>query len=161
MAVELQRISAKRASLAQIIKTVENRPKLIMLQETLAEEIGLSGFNSVCKGKEPGRGIATLIDKKIPYIEHDLKLGASKIEYILIEMVLKRHRGKAQSLFCLNIYSSPREMRQSFRAIFNKAMRVAKTAPLIIGGTSTPHTNLGVTAGVVRKGKESGISPRI
>lgn len=105
-----------------------------MLQETLADEVKLTGYKTTCRGKEAGRGLATLIDKKLPYIEHDIHLRHSKIECILVEIILKRNRGKAQSIFCLNIYSSPNDMRQSFRALFNKALSVAKTAPLIIGG---------------------------
>lgn len=105
-----------------------------MLQETLLNDVKLTGYKSVCKGRECGRGLATLVDKKLPFIEHELRLGASKIEYTLVEVVLKRQKGKAKSIFCLNVYSSPKDTRQSFRALFNKTLTIAKNSPLIIGG---------------------------
>lgn len=134
----------KKAPLMQLIKTSPDKPKVIMLQETLADEISLSGYKATCRGKEPGRGLATLVDKKIPFIEHDLRLGLNKLEYLLVEIILKRNRGKPQSLFCLNVYSSPSDMKQSFRALLNKTMAVTKHAPLIIGGDfNAPHQTWG------------------
>lgn len=124
----------KKASLHQLIRSMGVKPKVIILQETLADEVKLTGYKSVCRQKNCGRGLATLVDKKLPFIEHDIHLGLSKIEYALVEIVLKRHKGRAQSIFCLNIYSSPTDKKQTFRALFNKALAVAKSSPLIIGG---------------------------
>lgn len=131
-----------------------------MLQETLADEVKLTGYKSVCREKDCGRGLATLVDKKLPFIEHDIHLGLSKIEYILVEVVLKRHKGRAQSIFCLNIYSSPTYKKQSFRALFNKALAVAKSSPLIIGGDFNAPTKRGDTLGIQRKVRGYGTLPR-
>lgn len=78
-----------------------------MLQETLADEITLTGYKAICREKEMRRGLATLIDEKLPYVEHDIHLRYCRLEFILVEIILKRNRGKAQSIFCSNIYSGP------------------------------------------------------
>lgn len=127
--MELSRPPQRKESLRQLIRTIRNKPKVIMLQETLLNDVKLTGYKSVCKGRECGRGLASLVDKKGPFIEHELLLGASKIEYTLVEVALKRQKGKAKNIFCLNVYSSPKDTRQSFRALFNKTLTIFKNSP--------------------------------
>lgn len=137
----------KKDTLQQLLRTIGDKPKVIMLQETLTKKINFTGYKTVGKIEDNGgRGVVTLVDKKLPFVEHDLKLGTNKIEYVLTEIVLKRQSGKAHSIFCLNVCSSPKDKKQSFRAIFNKTLKLASTSPLVIGGDfNAAHHTWGYT----------------
>lgn len=66
--------------------------------------------------------------------------------------ITSKEQSKAQIIFCLNIYSSHRDMRQSFRALFNKVSSIAKKSRLIIGGDSKDPITQGDIHGTQKRG---------
>lgn len=123
--------SRKKAPLQQYLRNCEKMPQVILLQETLSPGISMAGFCSVAV-QSGGRGLCTLVSKKLTHVTHDLKLAGSNIEYIMVEVIPGRvNRG---SIYVLNIYSSPNEKRQRFKTLLRKAIDMAGSSPLIVAG---------------------------
>lgn len=131
----------RRAVLEQILFAHENRPQILLLQETLVSEPKIRGYRTVSARGE-GRGVAIFVDKKLSFREIDLKIGRTNIEHNFIELI-PNHSLK-NSVFILNIYSSPKQTSQSFLSMLNKATSIADKSPLIIGGDfNARHTDWG------------------
>lgn len=128
----------KKAVLQQFIRSHPNKPHIILLQETLTGSFTLSGYRSHCLFGQDKSGLCTLVSKKFTTIVHDLSMNHTKTEHLLIELV---PNGQLRnSLFILNIYSTPRDMRQRFTSLMSKAVGKAGGAPLIIAGDfNAPH----------------------
>lgn len=95
----------KKAVLQQFVRSHPNKPHVILLQETLAESVSLSGYESHSVYGQGKRGICTLVSKKFTFIVHNLFMDHSKTEHSLIELIPSGQLG--DSLFILHIYSSP------------------------------------------------------
>lgn len=121
----------KKAVLQQFVSSQENKPAVILLQETLKGEVALRGYRSVACWGEGKRGVATLISKEFSFEVRDVRPDL-KVEHILIELIpnsrLKEH------LFILNVYSSPSDTRETFNALLCKASKIAGSAPLTVAG---------------------------
>ncbi|KAH7977169.1 hypothetical protein HPB51_026980 [Rhipicephalus microplus] len=121
----------KKAVLQQFVSSQENKPAVILLQETLKGEVALRGYRSVACWGEGKRGVATLISKEFSFEVRDVRPDL-KVEHILIELIpnsrLKEH------LFVLNVYSSPSDTRETFNALLCKASKIAGSAPLTVAG---------------------------
>lgn len=141
----------KKAPLQQYIRSNPEKPHVILIQETLSAEVNLSGYQSII-GPSGGRGVCTLVSRKLTYIIHDLGMATCKAEHVMIEILpgqLRRH-----SVFILNVYSSPNDLRQRFKALLRKAISLAGTNPLVIAGDfNAPHYTWGYMYNTV-KGKE-------
>lgn len=130
----------KKQALQQFIRSQAEKPHVILLQETLAADLPFTGYKAESLREDKGRGVAILINKKIPYIRHELRTSHCKVEFIAVEIIPNNYIGNSSSIFILNLYSSPKESRQSFKAILTKVARLAGNAPLIVGGDfNAPH----------------------
>ncbi|KAH6945086.1 hypothetical protein HPB50_007146 [Hyalomma asiaticum] len=111
-----------------------------MVQETLTETVSLSGYTPhVTKGPD-GRGICTLASKKCTTILHNLHMGHSRVEHSLIEIIPGSKL--RNSIFVLNIYSSPKGRHHRFTTLLSKALTIARNAgaPTVIAGDfNAPH----------------------
>lgn len=131
----------KKAVLQQHIRTAERKPAVILLQETLTDTAIISGYEKYL-AVTAGRGTITLIHKRHVAIAHEIK--GFKIEHVLIELIPERRR--KGSIFILNLYSSPSNLKQRFIALLRKAAAVAGRNPLIVGGDFTaPSKTWGYT----------------
>ncbi|KAH7949567.1 hypothetical protein HPB49_012306 [Dermacentor silvarum] len=93
-------------------------------------------------GPARGRGICTLIDKRLTHLTHDLKLVSGRIAYVMVEILLDapQRNQRRNSVFVLNIYSKPRDSRQHFKIILKKATDLAGPRPLVVvGDFSAPY----------------------
>lgn len=130
----------RRPQLVQFIKTREpqERPHVILLQETGMETITLPGYRAVSSLAENGHGIATLIAKKCAFQEHDLRLGNTKLEASLVEII--PNSWLKNSVYVMNVYCSPRDNRQTFYSLTTKASSKARETPLVMAGDfNAPH----------------------
>nr|XP_050042883.1 uncharacterized protein LOC126540140 [Dermacentor andersoni] len=100
-----------------------------MLQETLIEEVKLSGYRPHASppsfrtaAGSNGRGVCTLVRKGLTYVEHEL-LSKSPIEHTMVEVVTGKKQ--KESTFLVNVYSSPSHGKQKFKALLHKACKVA------------------------------------
>lgn len=127
--------SNKRAPLQQYFRSLANKPQVIALQETLVSAASLPGYRAV-SGQPGGRGVCTLVDKKLTHLSHDLKLASCKVEYVMAEVLLntRQRNQRRNSVFILNIYSNPRDSREQFKTIFKKSVDLAGTHPLVVVG---------------------------
>ncbi|KAH7933247.1 hypothetical protein HPB49_010841 [Dermacentor silvarum] len=117
------------------------RSTIVALQETLASTTSLTGYREV-PGQPGGRGICTLIDKKVTYLSYDLKLASCKVEHVMVEILLNPppHNQRSNSVFVLNAYSNPKHWRQQFKTLLEKALELAGPRPfVIVGDFSAPH----------------------
>ncbi|XP_072140696.1 uncharacterized protein [Dermacentor andersoni] len=79
-------------------------------------------------------------------------MATCKAEHVMIEIIPGRLR--RQSVFILNVYSSPNDLRQRFKALLRKAINLAGTSPLVIAGDfNAPHYAWGYMYNTV-KGNE-------
>lgn len=63
-----------------------------------------------------------------------------------------------ESIFILNVYSSPKDLRQRFKALITKATQLARDSPLIIAGDfNAPYHTWGYPYNT-SKGRTSGVS---
>ncbi|XP_037567823.1 uncharacterized protein LOC119448665 [Dermacentor silvarum] len=83
------------------------------------ETITLPGYRAVSSLAENGHGIATLIAKKCAFQEHDLRLGNTKLEASLVEII--PNSWLKNSVYVMNVYCSPRDNRQTFYSLTTKA----------------------------------------
>lgn len=133
--------SKKAILLVQIMQSTR-KPDMLVLQETLNEDVRLPGYrvhacspNRAINGS--GRGICTLIRKGIFYEERE-GLKKSSAEHIITEVVV----GKKwkQSIYILNVYSSPSNHRQRFKTLVSKVSKMAgHKANLIVCGDFNAH----------------------
>lgn len=98
---------------------------------------------------ESKRGIATLVSKKLAYVEHDIQPGRGRMEALLVEVI--PNSWLKQSVFILNVYSPPSDQRQSFHSLFMKAASLARESPLVIAGDfNAPHNAWGTSGRQLR-----------
>ena len=141
----------KRAPLQQFIRSHSEKPHVIILQETLTDNVTLPCYRSVVKNKE-GRGVGALISNKLTHVVHDLNMASSKIEHVMIEII--PGPTNRESIFFLNVYSSPKDLRQHFKALLSKAVQLSIGSPLIIAGDfNAPHHTWGYSYDT-RKGED-------
>lgn len=137
----------------QFIRSYAEKPHVILLQETLTGCVALPGYQFVAKHEE-GRGVGVLISKKLTHVTHDLRMATNKIEYIMTEII--PGPVSKESIFILNVYSSPKDLRQRFKTLVSRAVQLAKDSPLLLRATLT----LRITPGAIRttrtKGRTSG-----
>ncbi|KAH8026831.1 hypothetical protein HPB51_025445 [Rhipicephalus microplus] len=95
-----------------------------MLQETLGDALTFPGYRVVSVREQGKRGLATLVAKKCSFHEHKLQLGNSKAEVIILEII--PNSWLKNSVFLLNVYSSPSDKRQGFASIMAKAVALAR-----------------------------------
>ncbi|XP_042144989.1 uncharacterized protein LOC121835111 [Ixodes scapularis] len=128
----------KKATLLQHIRNQKHKPDAILLQETISQDPKLSGYRAHAKTLgQKQRGICTLVRKGIYSLEHDCK-GDPKLEKQAIEILA----GK-EGIFLTNVYSNPKQSRQSFKNLFHKRLRRAGDNTLVIAGDfNAPHTGL-------------------
>lgn len=132
---------SKKASLQQYIRCSSEKPLVILLQETLTPNVTLTGYKPVSRYSD-GRGVCTLVSNKLTHISHDLKMATSSAEYVMTE-ILPRSSDRS-SIFFLNVYSSPKDRRQRFRALIKKAVNLAGPNPLVVAGDfNAPHHTWG------------------
>lgn len=124
--------SQKRAVLQQFLRSKDLRPQIILLQEVLADRVCLSGYKSYVKKGPQGRGVSTLVNNKHTFIEHDLNMGRCKIEYLFGEVIPSGEL--KQSVFILNVYSSPRGRQHRFTSLLAKVVSMAGRARAPIRG---------------------------
>lgn len=134
----------KKNVLQQFIRSHPEKPHVILLQETLTDTVTLPGYKSHTRYEDGKRGISTLVTNKYTFIVHDLNLESNKVEHSLVEIIPS---GQFKtSVFILNIYSTPKDLRQRFAAIINRAVSKAKTFPLLVAGDfNAPHQAWGYT----------------
>lgn len=145
----------KRPVLQQYFRSTQNKPDVIALQEAGSGYVTLTGYKAVeCQTR--GRGLYVLINKQHTHIEHDLKIRDKSLEYLMIELVLPTsYKGqRPNSLFILNLYSSPRKRHQQFKNILDKAQQLAENKQLIVcGDFNAAHTAWGYVR-CDRKGRD-------
>ncbi|KAG0433216.1 hypothetical protein HPB47_020125 [Ixodes persulcatus] len=117
-----------------------------MVQETINQEPKLSGYRVHAKGPEQGqRGICTFVRRGVNSLEHDCK-GDPKLEKQTVEIIV----GK-ESIFLTNVYSNPKQNRQSFKHLFHENLRWAGESTLVVAGDfNAPHTYWGHKAVTVK-----------
>ncbi|KAH6944215.1 hypothetical protein HPB50_002345 [Hyalomma asiaticum] len=136
----------KKAVLQQHLEQTTVRPDVIVLQETLAEEVKLPGYKASVSPPSlrgttgsTGRGACTLVRKGIT-LEHEVLGTNSPIEHTFIEVVTGK-KGRKESTFILNVYSSPAHRKQKFKALLHKANRIASPSnrPVVCGDFNAPN----------------------
>lgn len=129
----------RKAPLLQFLASQADKPHVIILQDTLGSKATLPGYRVGSSKFEQGkRGVATLVANKCSFQERDLKLGNVKAEATAIEII--PNGWLKNSVFVVNVYSSPSDHRQSFASIITKATSMARGAPLIVAGDfNAPH----------------------
>ncbi|XP_037505344.1 uncharacterized protein LOC119381643 [Rhipicephalus sanguineus] len=79
-------------------------------------------------------------------------MASSKIEHVMIEII--PGPTNRESIFLLNVYSSPKDLRQRFKTLLSKAVQLSRGAPLIIAGDfNAPHHTWGYSYDT-RKGED-------
>lgn len=121
----------RKAVLQQLLSSANERPSVILLQETLTDVIALRDYRAEAHFSEGKRGVAAFVSKNLAYLRHDVRPDL-KVEHIMIELI-PNDRLK-QSVFILNVYSSPADRKETFNALFQKACKIAGNHPLIIAG---------------------------
>ncbi|KAH7959126.1 hypothetical protein HPB49_008467 [Dermacentor silvarum] len=101
---------------------------------------------------EEVRGVAVLISNKMTHITHDLRMTASKVECIMIEIIPSP--ANRESIFILNVYSSPKDPRQRLKALITKATLLARDSPLIVAGNFNAPYHTWVYPYNTNKGKD-------
>ncbi|KAH6920666.1 hypothetical protein HPB50_028344 [Hyalomma asiaticum] len=136
----LQQIMAalKKAVLQQHLEQTTVRPDVIVLQETLTEEVKLPGYKASVSPPNlrgttgsTGREACTLVRKGITFLEHEVLGANSPIEHTFIEVVTGKQSRK-ESTFILNVYSSPAHRKQKFKALLHKANRIASPSNRLV-----------------------------
>lgn len=133
--------AGKRALLQQYFGAITKKPQIIALQETLASAASLSGYRAV-PGQSGGRGVCTVISKKLTHVAHNLQMARCNIEYVMVEILLHTSRcnQRKNGVFVLNVYSNPRHRRQPFKTLLERAVELAGPRPLVIvGDFNAPH----------------------
>ncbi|KAH7981274.1 hypothetical protein HPB49_022862 [Dermacentor silvarum] len=131
----------KKAILAQYLRTQEEKPQVILLQETIIEDVTINGYEVSVRKGENGRGVATCVKRGITTIDHGILDKRSNAEYMCVELLPGRHF--RTSFLILNVYSSPKKKEERFYALIAKAASIAAKAgiPLLVAGDfNAPHT---------------------
>lgn len=128
----------KRHSLRQYIDQSHVNPDVICLQEA-GPNVALLGYQVIIDKDNPR--IATLINKDLTAIEH--KLSSSELAHAsLIEIIPNKRRKR--STFILNVYSPPRNKKETFTETFRETMKIANKNQLVImGDFNAPHGEWG------------------
>ncbi|KAH7939971.1 hypothetical protein HPB52_019813 [Rhipicephalus sanguineus] len=119
----------KRALVQQHLTLLDEKPLAIVLQES-GKAAKLSGYQAFSSDKGDKSRVTTLIKRNIAAIEHEV--NSREIEAVLLEILTGR-KGEP-SVFLLNLYSTPRQRKVRFRALFRKEIEAAGTNPLVIAG---------------------------
>ncbi|KAH7947097.1 hypothetical protein HPB52_007528 [Rhipicephalus sanguineus] len=119
----------KRALVQQHLTLLDEKPLAIALQES-GKAAKLSGYQAFSSDKGDKSRVTTLIKRNIAAIEHEV--NSREIEAVLLEILTGRK--DEPSVFLLNLYSTPRQRKVRFRALFRKAIEAAGTNPLLIVG---------------------------
>lgn len=135
-------LRTRRETLQQFIGSVTQRPAVILLQETRIDRFALRGYRVEAVYGNKARGIATCVAKPYAYTTHAVRPDL-KIEHQMIEIIPTAHI--KQSIFILNVYSSPSHSTETFTTLVTKAMQIAGNHPLIIAGDfQCPPRRLGL-----------------
>ncbi|KAG0422984.1 hypothetical protein HPB47_001218 [Ixodes persulcatus] len=119
----------KRALVQQYLTLLDEKPLVIALQET--DKIAkLSGYQAFSSDRGKKSRVTTLIKRNIAAIEHEI--NSKEIEAVLLEILTGQK--EEPSVFLLNLYSTPKQKKVTFRAPFRKAIKAAGTTPLLIVG---------------------------
>lgn len=139
----------KKALLQQHILNQGEPPLAVALQETGKPPIKISGYRTFDNGRGENCRVATLVKNNIAVIEHDV--STDEVEAVLVEILTgKKNRG---SIFVLNAYSPPRHKKAQFETAIKKALRAAKSCPLLVlGDFNAKHHEWGYTK-IDRKGR--------
>lgn len=121
----------KRCTLQQFVRTHKEKPHVILLQETMTDQVSLQGYKALAL-RGDGRGICTLVSSKFTFVAHDLGVRPSKTETSLVEVIPSQ--SNISSIFILNVYSSPSDHRQRFKTIITRATKLAGNSPLVVAG---------------------------
>lgn len=106
-----------------------------MVQETHGL-VKLSGYKSFGSADGETKVLATLVKRNHAVVQHDTEIKA--INHILLELIPTRKT--EDSLFVLNIYSSPKCRKHKFRTLFRKTLAITGNRALVIGGDfNAPH----------------------
>lgn len=128
----------KKAVLTQYIRD-KNKPDIIILQESHGFA-KLAGYRAIGCATGETTTLTTLVRKDHTVIQHDTKIR--HIDNILIELI--PHRKTHASLFVLNIYSNPKHKKHRFGTLFKRALNIAGSNSIIIGGDfNAPYTAWG------------------
>lgn len=92
--------------------------------------LSFTGYRVISERKEGKRSLATLVARKCSYQVHKLQMGKTRAEVIMVEII--SNNWLRNSVFILNIYSSPADHRQAYAFILAKAL--AKGSPLVVAG---------------------------
>ncbi|KAH6920879.1 hypothetical protein HPB50_028133 [Hyalomma asiaticum] len=118
-----------KAVLQQDIRHATCKPDVILVQKTLTNAATLTGYKTH-NTKIEERGLCTLVRKRLTFIDHEI--SRVQMEHALIELIPSKRR--KQSIFLLDVYSSPSKRRQGFRELFHKTLKIAGSRSLIAGG---------------------------
>lgn len=132
----------RRAPLQQFVTSQAVKPHVIILQETLGDALTFPGYRVVSVREEGKRGLATLVARKCSFQEHILQLGKTRAEVIMVEII--PNSWLKNSVFILNVYSSPSDNRQAFASITAKAVALAKAASIVVAGDFSSARRLGL-----------------
>lgn len=126
----------KQPVIRQHLRTLTRQPDVIMIQETHIDSVTLPGYQPFIPS-HAARRLCTFVRKRITATEHNLNVR--NIEHLFVELIPTRKR--KESIFLLNVYSHPSaKVRSRFLTLFKKALNVAGTNPLVIGGDfNLPH----------------------
>ncbi|KAH7948921.1 hypothetical protein HPB49_003437 [Dermacentor silvarum] len=120
----------KQPVIRQHLRTSTRQADVIMIQENYIDSVTLPGFKPFIP-LDASRRLCTFSRKRITTIEHNLHVRY--IEHLLVELIPTRKR--KENIFLLNVYSHPSaKVRRRFLNLFKKALNVAGTNPLVIGG---------------------------
>lgn len=132
----------KRALLQQYLELQQEAPVAIVLQETGKAPVRLSGYQNFDSGKGDKSRVTTFVKRNIATIVHDV--SPSEAEAVLVEIITGKKN--SDSIFLLNVYSTPRQKKIKFITLFRKALKAAAGRPLIImGDFNAAHEEWGYT----------------
>lgn len=112
-----------------MINSETEKPRVILLQETLTMEVTFTGYKAKTHRNKQGRGITILIGTNMPYIRHETHHTACYLGRVTIKIILNNHVGNKQSIFLINFYSSPKDTKQGSEACLARSRASLKIAP--------------------------------
>ncbi|KAH6944136.1 hypothetical protein HPB50_002041 [Hyalomma asiaticum] len=109
----IKQLGENFAQLQQYIRSYSEKPHVILHQETLIPNITLTGYQPVSRHSD-GQGVCTLVSNQLTHLS-----ATSNAEYVMTEIL--PGSSDRSSIFLLNVYSSPKDRRQRFKALQKKA----------------------------------------